>query len=168
VPEPSFDPTLFNWDTDMGKIVTAPNSPVVNSSTDLGIFKNRGGKIMFYHGGSDGGPPVTYTVNYYNRLAARYGGVAAAQAFARLYLVPNMGHCSGGPSTDQFDFLTPVVNWVEKGTVPETVIASGTTFSPAPAARSRPLCSYPKTLRYTGPTPATTDSIAAASSYTCS
>jgi len=50
--------------------------------------------------------PVTYTINYYNSLMARYG-TAATQAFSRLYLVPNMGHCSGGPATDQFDFLTP-------------------------------------------------------------
>jgi feruloyl esterase len=167
VPEPTFDPTLFNFDTDVGKIVANGNTPVINRSTDLGIFKNRGGKIMFYHGQSDGGPPVTYTINYYKDLEARYGGQAATQAFARLYLVPNMGHCSGGPATDQFDFLTPLMNWVEKGQVPQTVVASGTNFTTEPKTRSRPLCTYPQTVRYTGPQPAGTADIAAASNYTC-
>jgi feruloyl esterase len=61
-----------------------------------------------------------------------------------------MGHCRGGPATDQFDLLTPLVNWVEHGTAPQEVIASGTNFTSAPAARSRPLCPYPAQARYTG------------------
>lgn len=167
VPEITFDPTLFNWDTDIGKVTTATNSPAVNSSTDLGIFKNRGAKILFYHGQSDGGPPITYTINYYKALANRYGGIPATQAFAKLYTVPNMGHCSGGPSTDQFDFLTPLVAWVEKGSAPDTITASGTNFTSAPTTRSRPLCAYPKAARYTGVVPATAASIALAASYSC-
>ena len=167
VPQPTFDPTLFNWDTDMGKVLTAMNSPAVNSSTDLGIFKNRGGKILFYHGQSDGGPPITYTVNYYNNLTTRYGGIAATQSFAKFYTIPNMGHCSGGPSTDQFDFLSPLVAWVEKGSEPNAITASGSNFTSAPTTRTRPLCAYPKSVRYSGPKPTTTTSIASAANYSC-
>ena len=62
-----------------------------------------------------------------------------------------MGHCRGGPGTDQFDMLTPLVSWVEQGTAPDRIIASGTNFSSPPAARSRPRCPYPQEARYIGP-----------------
>jgi len=62
-----------------------------------------------------------------------------------------MGHCRGGPATDQFDMLTPLVAWVEQGVAPDQVIASGANFTSAPTARMRPLCPYPQEARYTGP-----------------
>jgi feruloyl esterase len=79
-------------------------------------------------------------------------------------MVPNMGHCSGGPATDRFDFLTPLMAWVEERRAPDEVIASGVNFKTAPTARSRPLCPYPQTLRYTGPAGG---DIALATNYTC-
>ena len=50
--------------------------------------------------------------------------------FMKLYLVPNMGHCGGNASTDRFDMLTPMVNWIENGIEPKTVVATGVNFSP--------------------------------------
>src|SRR6201991_5096042 len=81
------------------------NSPMVSysASTDISAYKARGGKIIWYHGVSDPGPPVMGTIAYYNDLMAKNGGAANTDTFARLYLVPNMGHCRGGPATDQFD-----------------------------------------------------------------
>jgi len=84
-----------------------------------------------------------------------------------------MNHCSGGPATDQFDMLTPLVNWVERGVAPDSVLASArgasnpgganadvpATWSPT---RTRPLCSYPKVARYNG-----SGSLDLASSFTC-
>ena len=73
--------------------------------------------------------------------------------------VPNMGHCAGGPATDQFDPLTPLANWVENGTPPGPIPATGVNFTPAtyqvsfvqgPATRTRPLCPYPQQARFTG------------------
>jgi hypothetical protein len=70
-----------------------------------------------------------------------------------------MGHCSGGATTDKFDLLTPLADWVEKGIAPGPVNASGTNFTPAvyqvsfvqgPASRTRPLCPYPTEPRFTG------------------
>jgi hypothetical protein len=55
-----------------------------------------------------------------------------------------MAHCGGGPSLDQFDMLSAMVNWVEKGTVPASVIATGKAFQ----GRSRPLCPYPRHAQY--------------------
>jgi feruloyl esterase len=125
---------------------------MVTNSTSLDIrrFTNRGGKIIWYHGASDPGPPVTGTIRYYTQLAQQAGGFDRVEDFARLYLVPNMGHCRGGPGTDQFDLLTPLVAWVEQGVAPQAVIATGTSFATAPTTRSRPLCPYPQQARYRG------------------
>jgi feruloyl esterase len=85
-----------------------------------------------------------------------------------------MGHCSGGPATDQFDMLTPLVQWVEQGQAPDSLEAKargagnpGGANADLPAGwaadRSRPLCAYPKVARYKG-----SGDIERASSYACS
>ena len=142
------------------------DQPLVTYSTSLDIskFKNRGGKIIWYHGVSDPGPPSLGTIEYYEELAARNGGIEETKSFARLFLVPNMGHCRGGPATDQFDMLTPLVAWVEHGAAPEAITATGTSFTVAPARRSRPLCPYPQQVRYTG---APGGDLSVASNYAC-
>jgi feruloyl esterase len=107
---------------------------------------------------------VQGTITYYDALAARNGGPDETATFARLFLVPNMGHCRGGPATDQFDMLSPLVAWVEHGTAPDRIIASGTRFASPPATRSRPLCPYPQETRYVGPTGG---DLGAAVNYAC-
>lgn len=159
-PDPTYDPVAFDWDRDMSLVVKS--APGVRDDFDFADFRNHGGKIIFYHGMSDSGPPWTYTAYFHERLTRRGQGGAPLDDFARLYLVPNMGHCSGGPSTDRFDFLTPLMAWVEKRQAPGTVIATGTNFKTAPTTRSRPLCPYPQTLRYAG-----SGDIADAASYRC-
>ena len=159
---PSFDPLSFNWDSDVA--ILTPESPLVTSSTSLDIdkFKNGRGKIIWYHGLSDPGPSVSFTIEYYKALAKKNGGLRRIQNFSRLYLIPNMGHCGGGPSTDQFDLLTPLVEWVEYGIAPDEVVASGRNFTSAPTTRSRPLCPYPQEARYVG-----AGDLSDASNYTC-
>jgi len=161
---PGFDPLRFDFDKDDANL--NKNTPLVtySTSTDISKFKARHGKIIWYHGVSDPGPPVQGTIAYYEGLAERNGGVEATKSFARLFLVPNMGHCRGGPATDQFDMLTPLVAWVEHGTAPDAIIASGTRFTSAPTTRSRPLCPYPQETRYVGPAGG---DLAAAANYTC-
>jgi hypothetical protein len=107
---------------------------------------------------------VQGTIAYYDALTARNGGPDETATFARLFLVPNMGHCRGGPATDQFDMLTPLVAWVEHGAAPDRIIASGTRFASPPAARSRPLCPYPRETRYVGPADG---DLGAAANYAC-
>jgi hypothetical protein len=75
--------------------------------------------MMVYHGTADPIFSSDDTTAWYDSLPAANGGGAAN--FARFYRVPGMNHCSGGPATDQFDMLTPLVNWVEKGQAPDSV-----------------------------------------------
>jgi hypothetical protein len=163
-PDPGFDPLSFNFDTDMARL--NDHSPVVTYSTSLNIteFRRRSGKIIWYHGLSDPGPSAASTIEYYKEIAARNDGFENTMKFARLFLVPNMGHCGGGPATDQFDALTPLVNWVEHGVAPDSIPASGTNFTSAPTTRSRPLCPYPQEVRYVGPAGG---DLSVASNYKC-
>jgi feruloyl esterase len=127
--------------------------------TDLSAFRQRGGRMIVYHGVSDAIFSVDDTTAWYDGVAQANGGDASG--FARLFRVPGMGHCSGGPSTDQFDMLTPLVAWVERGQAPARVIAGVRAAGnpgganpdlPAdwPAARKRPLCPYPKVAMFRG------------------
>jgi feruloyl esterase len=149
-PDPSFDPLSFDFDTDTSRLNKW--SPVVTFSTSLDIkeFERRHGKIIWYHGLSDPGPPASGTIEYYKELAIRNNGFENTMKFARLFLIPNMGHCGGGPATDQFDPLTPLVDWVEHDVAPDAIVASGTNFTSPPTRRSRPLCPYPQEVRYVG------------------
>ena len=64
---------------------------------DLSDFARRGGKLLLYTGIADPAVPVAEVVNYYDRVVAAAGGPSQAAQFARLFLVPGMGHCFGGP-----------------------------------------------------------------------
>jgi hypothetical protein len=192
VPQTSFYALSFNFDTDLGLL--NPSTPQVTASTSLDIshFVDYGHKIIWYHGASDPGPPILGTIRYYQQLADRYGGIAAAQRFSRFYTVPNMDHCTGGATTDQFDMLTAVANWVENGTAPAGIAATGQNFNAttyqlvgnyitggfinAPTTRSRLLCPYPQQARFTGatrvlpngvPVAVNPADLASAANYTC-
>jgi feruloyl esterase len=65
-----------------------------------------------------------------------------------MFLIPGMQHCSGGPGTDNFDMLTALENWVEKGTAPASIPATHRTAGRVD--RSRPLCPYPQVAVYSG------------------
>ena len=84
------------------------------------------------------------TFGYYRDMSAANGGPEAVSKWSQFYFVPGMAHCGGGPGLDEFDLLSALVNWVEKGTVPTSVIATGNAFP----GRSRPLCPYPKHAHY--------------------
>lgn len=144
------NPVTFNFNTDLAKLTKSNIQVTFSTSLDLSKFKQRGGKIIWYHGVSDPGPPVAGTIAYYRDLATQNGGIRGVQQFARLYLVPNMGHCRGGPATDEFDMLTPLVAWVEKGVAPGAIPALGDHFVSRPTRRQRPLCPYPQQVRYAG------------------
>jgi poly(3-hydroxybutyrate) depolymerase len=117
------------------------------SSTDLAAFKNHGGKLLLVHGVSDPVFSINDTISWWNDVNRANNG--AASDFTRLFAVPGMNHCAGGPATDQFDAFTALTNWVEKGSAPDRIVATAGPNSPWPG-RTRPLCAYPKQARYKG------------------
>lgn len=117
------------------------------SSTDLSAFKNHGGKLVIVHGVSDPVFSINDTISWWNDVNRANNGAAAD--FTRLFAVPGMNHCAGGPATDQFDAFTALTNWVEKGSAPDRIVATAGPNSPWPG-RTRPLCAYPKQARYKG------------------
>jgi hypothetical protein len=157
--QPTFYPLGFNFDTDLGMLSRTTAEVTYSTSADIRRFVDYGHKIIWFHGLSDPLVPVLGTVKYYEEMAQQFGSLERAQQFSRFYPVPNMGHCVGGAATDQFDLVTPVVNWVENGTPPGPINATGVNFTPAtyqvsfvqgPATRTRPLCPYPQQARFTG------------------
>jgi feruloyl esterase len=156
---PTYYTLDFNFDTDLGMLTKSTPIVTMSTSADIKQFVDYGHKMIWYHGMSDPGPPALGTIKYYQEMAEEFGGLEQAQNFSRFYPIPNMGHCNGGPTTDKFDLLTPLVNWVENGVAPGPVTATGSNFTPAayqvsfvqgPAARARPLCPYPQQVRFTG------------------
>jgi Tannase and feruloyl esterase len=86
---------------------------------DLSAFRAHGGKLIIYHGWADQAIPPFSTIDYYAAVEKTMGGLASAHSFSRLYMVPGGYHCLGGgdPAVNA-DFLTPLINWVEKGQAP--------------------------------------------------
>jgi feruloyl esterase len=115
---------------------------------DLTPFKKHGGKLLMYTGWADPVVPPQDTVAYYDGVVKAMGGLEKTRDFYRFFLAPGMGHCSGGPGPSQFDMLTALEQWVEKGAAPDRVIASHITQGKVD--RTRPLCVYPQVARWKG------------------
>jgi hypothetical protein len=114
-------------------------------------LRTAGHKLIVYQGQSDGVFSFNSIVRWQEKLDANADGKAAE--FARLFAVPGMNHCSGGLATDSFDALGAIVDWVEKGAAPDTILASVRADNKElPAnwskSRTRPLCPWPKIARY--------------------
>lgn len=157
----------FDVNRDAAKIF-ATSGPYSESSmsfmtpprpTQLDALKRSGGKLLVYHGTSDPVFSSDDTAAWYDGLRAANAGDASG--FARYYPVPGMNHCRGGPSTDQFDMLGALVNWVEKGEAPAAIVASargagnrGGVNAELPANwapdRTRLLCPHPQVAMYKG------------------
>ena len=142
-----FGPYPTATELDVDKAALHASDPLVEpASTNLTTFSQNGGKLIFFHGDSDPWFSPLDTLGYYKSLAEANGGLDSVSAWSRIFLVPGMAHCGGGPALDHFDMLTAVVKWVEKGMAPDSVIATGAAFP----GRSRPLCAYPTHAQYRG------------------
>ncbi len=141
-------PTSIDVDQRLFALLGDPLEALTDTTwTNLNTFSAHGGKLLFYHGMSDQAFSAMDTLDYYQRMAKANGGADKVQNWSRIYLVPGMYHCRGGEfALDNFDLLTAAVNWVEKGTAPDSVVATGKAFP----GRSRPLCAYPKYAHYKG------------------
>ncbi len=142
-----FGPYTSATELDVDRAALHASDPLVEpASTNLSTFSLNGGKLIFFHGDSDPWFSALDTLDYYKSLAAANGGGDRVAQWSRIFLVPGMAHCGGGPSLDHFDMLSAVVDWVEKGAAPAFIVATGQAFP----GRSRPLCAYPKHAQYTG------------------
>ena len=145
--EPGFNWRTFRFERDLPRLkaMTEVLSPL---DPDLRPYKNLGGKIIVYHGWADPAISAYGTLDLYNKMVEIVGGQSQADSFSRLYLVPGMHHCGGGPGPNTFDMLPVLERWVEKGVAPDSVMASHATDGKVD--RTRPLCPYPQGARYTG------------------
>ena len=161
----------FDFDTDAPKLF-ATNEVFTESPMDattppdaadptLADFQAKGGKLLVYHGQSDAVFSLDDITRWYEQLTANNDGDAGN--FARLFVVPGMSHCSGGPATDQFDALSALIDWVEQDKAPEQLTATVNPENPEIPAdwsktRTRPLCVWPEIAKYVDGDPESADS----------
>src|SRR5205823_527404 len=121
------------------------------TNPDLRQFSSHGGKLLMWEGFADQGTSFLGTLNYYATVRD-FVGPSAASSFMSLYLMPAVYHCAGGPIAATFDFLTPLIAWVEDKVPPAKVVVSYRTTGDAnsPVTRTRPVFPYPATSVYTG------------------
>ncbi|MDB5440322.1 MAG: tannase/feruloyl esterase family alpha/beta hydrolase [Caulobacteraceae bacterium] len=155
----NYDWWKFNFDSDVTLAQSRVGAAVDQVNPNLGSFKARGGKLLTYQGWADPVVNPIDTIAYYDRVKAMQGSQAETDAFFRLFMVPGMGHCSGGagvnlaPGPGQApdptnDLLMAMDRWVETKQGPDRLVgarATGTTL-----VRTRPLCPYPKRAVYDG------------------
>ena len=150
---PAWDFRAFDYDRDVA-FTDAKLADTMNAfDPDLSRLRKHGGKLLLYHGWNDPSISPQNTVNYYESAVARWrdqehAGAQTTQDFVRLFMVPGMLHCSGGPGTDRFDALAALERWVEQGEAPDALQASHVTGGVA--TRTRPLCAYPNVALYSG------------------
>ncbi len=142
--DPAYDWRTFDFDKDPPRMA-AIRAMLDATDPDLSAFKARGGKMIMYHGLADTALTPYMSIGYYEQVMKT---VPAAQDFMRLFLVPGMFHCRGGIGVDRIDALTPLIDWVEGGKAPASLV--GARIEGGKAVRTRPLCPYPQTARYNG------------------
>jgi feruloyl esterase len=99
------------------------------------------------HGWADPQTPPMNGLDYYENVRTTVGATQAESSL-RMFMVPGMGHCSGGVGTDDFDAMAPLTAWVERGTAPDRFDARRVVNGQV--VRTRPLCAYPKAAKWNG------------------
>lgn len=157
--DPKWDWRDFDWDHDMAAVNDRIGATVNSTSPDLSAFKQRGGKLIVYHGLADPIGNAYDTIHYYTAVTET---VRDTPSFARLFLAPGMGHCRGGVGPNTFDAIGALERWVEHGQAPEHIVAIRTKTTDkvgglataemvqTGGGRTRPLCAYPQVATYKG------------------
>jgi feruloyl esterase len=169
----AFVPSRFDFDRDLDRVDAELAGTLNANSADLSDFARHGGKLMLYSGLADPAVPLAEVVHYYDRVGAK--DHALADQSIRLFLIPGMGHCFGGPGVTDIGqpftsgvpaaqaghALMKLVAWTEGGTAPATLIAHAPGGDGHPD-RERPVCAYPAFPEYRGGDPAKRASFACA------
>jgi len=159
--DPAWDWRLFDLDRDVA-LADQKAGSMTAVNPDLSAFKVRGGRLLIYHGWNDGGSggaisPLN-TLDYYSSVIAKMG--QKQDGWLRLFMVPGMGHCGGGPGPNQFNVLAALERWRESGIAPGRITAYHVENNRV--TMTRPLCPYPQVATYKG-TGSTND----ASNFAC-
>jgi feruloyl esterase len=165
--DPEWDFRTWDYDRDLPIALAKTGDALDANDPDLSPLRDRGGKLLVYHGWSDADISPIGTIDYFEQVVDLVGEGddeaarrASTQDFFRLFMVPGMGHCRGGPGPDTFDALTALEEWVEQGSAPQRIIASK--VEDGEVVRTRPLCPYPQVARWDG-----TGDTDEASSFAC-
>jgi feruloyl esterase len=138
----------YDWDKDASMVIGELSPVLDDADPDLSAFRKHGGKLLLYTGWADPLIPAADLLNYYGSMQKKMGGPQSTAEFARLFMVPGMGHCAGGNAPTRFDALAALEPWVEKGAPPDKMIAAQVVQGET--KRTRPLCVYPQVARWNG------------------
>ncbi|MEJ8566922.1 tannase/feruloyl esterase family alpha/beta hydrolase [Elongatibacter sediminis] len=156
--DPDWDPASLDPAAAIARAEQLDAGAAKAMDPDLSEFVANGGKLILFHGTTDGMIPYRNTVNYYDSVIDHLGD-ETAQQHVRLYLVPGMNHCSGGEGPFNIDWLTALEQWSEDNVAPGAVTGSHPDEIPdyfgmdAPQPSqpySRPVCPYPQVAKYSG------------------
>ena len=156
-----------NVSDDLAAAAKATRETLDSADPDLSAFQAGGGKLIQYHGWNDAGIPPQSSINYYEQVASRLGGVEKLRSFYRLFMAPGMDHCGGGPGPNAIggvfglpsaahdpghDVVSALAHWVEDGVAPDQIIATRYHDNdPAKGVEAqRPWCTYPSVAHYSG------------------
>ncbi|MEO2195756.1 MAG: tannase/feruloyl esterase family alpha/beta hydrolase [bacterium] len=153
--DPEWDFRTWDYDRDLPVALAKTGEALDADDPDLRPLRDRGGKLLVYHGWSDPDISPIGTIDYYEEVMSLIGdgassdeALTATKEFFRLFMVPGMGHCRGGPGPDSFDALTAMERWVEQGVAPDQMVASK--MADGEVVRTRPLCTYPQVAEWNG------------------
>lgn len=157
-----WDWRAFDFDQDVDRLNDRLAETLNATNPDLDTFRSHGHKLLLYHGWGDSLVAPGETINYYEAVRTRDAELnphrdsseagGSIDASVRLFMVPGMGHCGGGPGAASFDPLNAMVKWVEDGTAPDVLIAAKSISASKSGSitQQRLLCPYPQVARYWG------------------
>jgi hypothetical protein len=144
-PMPDYDYKTFDFNHDI-HMLDEWSKQADAKNPDLSRFRKRGGKLLMTYGWADPILQPMMGVNYYEEAVAKND--PHTTDFFRLFMVPGMAHCGGGIGPDRYDAVTAIIDWVEKGQAPTSMLANRVVDNKV--VRTRPLCPYPQVARYSG------------------
>jgi feruloyl esterase len=145
--DPSWDHRSIDFDRHVALADMSAIARVNASNPDISAYVKRGGKLILSGGWNNALVPAGAVLDYYENVQKRIG-IEDTRQGVRLYMVPGMIECNGGPGTDTFDLLGVMRRWVESGQAPHDVPASRVEHGKV--VRTRPLCPYPQVATYRG------------------
>jgi feruloyl esterase len=144
--EPNWDWHTFDVSRDTATADAQYGATLNADSADLRAFRERGGKILMWHGWADALVPPQATIDYFQDVVRTVG--SSADDFVKLFMAPGVSHCGGGSGPNQFNAIAAIERWREAGIAPVELIASRVNDSRVDL--TRPLCPFPQVAQYQG------------------